>query len=288
FALEKLVGTSLLQQLHSTGRKNEDLFYCVYNYLLNGTAWIDSLKSSYDSIDLANFFSWHFNRLAKQNPFVVLELTQNESPEDSKILPLYRRFFSEVKAVQPGSSIQNWIDLEMSFITSCVERLQRAQERQALVHELEAKNKWVKKYLNDVYKELFQAFENHQSQKLLEKLQPIIDVQSLPAEVALLKNWAELKQRGAEYSALRLKELACEIQRLPVPLKFNYLLRVNQALIKKLLGDMYSTRRLLNESHRLAPQSLNVQRELRTLNRPENKIYASLVKWSDKLRTSFL
>ena len=271
-ALENLVGCSLIQKMFSSSRKNEDLFLCLYNYLMNGSAWVDSLKKDYEREGLARFFSWHYNRLAKRNRFEVLELQINQEVEQSPILPIYKRVFKEISDLNISDEINQWIELEVSFLMSCVNVLNSTRERSIYEEELGIRHKKLSQLVGEIYSQLFSSFEHNQVHRLLELIAPLRDFVHLPAELKLLRVWAELKEEGTSYSPFRLKDLRCEIRRLPLAPQFSYIRRINEGLICKLEGNLPVARRMFNEAKKLSPKSLCPEREIRGLNKPESEV----------------
>lgn len=279
--LESITGCTLLNKLFSSSRKNEDLFYCVYNYLLNGSAWADTLKKQYDEESVSLFFSWHYHRLVKRNYFEVLEIQENEEVESSRILPIYKRVLKELKSLNISQGVSQWIELESALLKSCINNLNSERKKKLYLEEINCRASKEKLHVEEIYNKLFFCLENNQPERLINLLAPLVGSKFCPPEINLLKIWALLKIEGKTYSRWHLKELRCEAERLPLESKFYYLFKLVEANLVKLEGDKRVARRFYSEAKQLNPNSRAAGREILAIDSPSRE---SLPWWNQVLQ----
>ena len=271
-SLDELNGGSLLDHLFSSSRKNEDLFFCLYNYLMNSMAWIDNLKKNYREEEVVQFFAWHYKYIINRNYFEILELTTDQSVDESVMVPLYKRCLKEIKELSLSREVESWIELEGTLLQKAIDTVKQDDKRQIYLEDINNKQKMTRTRLLQEYDKLFTYFANNQPFKVLSSVSLLSDEECWPQEVRHLQVWAKLKTQGASYNQRQLKEFFIDSERLPLSSEHLYLKFCVQALVKKLEGDKYAARRLFKEAQKRNPNLKMIYQEISRLDRPESPV----------------
>ncbi len=262
FTLSKVLHRTPLNTLLDLGSLKEEYIRCLYNYFLNGSVWVDNLKPKYEEEALDQFFSWHYNLIAKQNYFDILEVSRNLEEGFSETAKIYFYWFERINEAIKSKKIEEWIGLESAVLQAAIKKIDDPIGRQRYAENVRKSELAESLAIKNVYLEVFDAFEQGNYKMVSDRLRGVQTWSRAPGELKLIKVWSELKECRSES---QVKELEVDLLKISCNKRFSYLLRLNQGLIQKCKGNYPVARRLFLESQKLNPVSKVARSEVEAL-----------------------
>ncbi len=265
FELDSLVGTTILRNFESSAYSNDDLFICIYNFLLNGSAWVDSIKKSFSEEALCDFFSWHYNHLAERNSFEIFELLKDELVDESPVYLSYKNMLDELRDFSFSDQVIKWIELEQSLLDSTKNTLTSNVLREKYIEELEANEASFMAEVDKISPEVKISFENNHAKRVLTLMRKVARFPKLNSELRLFYFWANLVSSETDRSSNNLKILKSQLHKIPTTGDTKYIQRFCEALISKFENNLPVARRQFVEAQGYNLKSRAAERELKAM-----------------------